>query len=110
MLAEAWWTRHPVPVDLERPCPNCESVSFENGRCSCCGRPRIQDPEYVDALESRAWDVVNAAYEHFGDELREAAPDGPQVQRAIVGLADLLRHHHYEGDGCIDDDGGANNE
>jgi hypothetical protein len=45
---------------------------------------------------------VNAAYDVYGDLRR---PDGvpDELQRAIVALADRLRHHHYEGDGCVDE-------
>ncbi len=74
----------------------------EDGRCVRCGRPVQPDVEYFDTLESLDWDVVNAAYDEYGDGLRAAAESVPSLQRVIVELANSLRHYHYDGDGCLD--------
>ena len=90
----------------KRPCPNCLSENFVDGKCARCGRPRFEDAAYLDKVETLAWATVNATYDHFGD-LRGTAPSGPELQRAILRLADRLRHYHYDGDGCLDDDESA---
>lgn len=80
----------------------CDSTVFVEGKCNRCGRARTQDSEYVDDVEGLAKEVVNAAYDYFG-ELRETATTGPELQRVIVRLADRLRQYHYDGDGCVDE-------
>jgi hypothetical protein len=79
----------------------CDSTTFVDGRCGRCGRRTVQDVEYVDDIEMLAKDVVNAAYDYFGD-LREGPSSVPELQLAIVRLADRLRQYHYDGDGCLD--------
>lgn len=83
-------------------CPNCQSAESDDGRCVRCRRPVQAGVEYFDTLESLAWDVVNAAYDEYGDGLRTAAESGPLLQRVIVELANSLHHYHYDGDGCLD--------
>lgn len=87
----------------DRPCPNCGAQDFAAGRCERCGRPRLNGGEYLDEIEALAWAVVNEAHEHYVD-LRATADSGPELQRAIVRLADRLRHYHFDGDGCVDDE------
>lgn len=86
------------------PCPNCLTDVDLEANCSRCGRPQIQDPLYVDKLEGLAWDVVNAAHGEYGEGFRRRADSGTELERSIVRLADRLKHWHYEGDGCLNDD------
>jgi hypothetical protein len=86
-----------------RACPNCEGIEFLNGACTRCGRPIQAAAEYTDELEGLAWNVVNFAHDEYGD-LRGTATNGSDLQRAIVELANALRHFHYDGDGCLDED------
>jgi hypothetical protein len=85
----------------ESACPMCESASFIGGKCERCGRPLIQDRDYVDDIEMLAKDVVDEAVDFF-DDLRGTASNGPELQRAIVRLADRLRQYHWDGDGCLE--------
>ena len=71
--------------------------------CERCGRPRVPDPEYFDAIESLAAEVVNAAYEELGDQFSLAQTGRSPIERAIIQLGIRLRHYHYEGDGCLDE-------
>ena len=80
-----------------------EGETFVDGRCDRCGRPRLEGAEYLDEIESLAATVVSEAHEYFGD-LRGTADGGPELQRAIVHLANQLRHYHFDGDGCLDGD------
>jgi hypothetical protein len=85
-----------------RRCPNCWAASFADGRCARCGRPVEEDRDYLDEVESLGWAVVGAAFDE-NPELRQHAESGTPLQRAIVELANRLRHYHYEGDGCLDE-------
>ena len=85
-------------------CPNCQSSESRVGRCLRCRRPVQPDVEDFDILESLAWDVVNAAYDEYGDELRAESESGSPLQRVIVELANSLRQYHYDGDGCLEHD------
>jgi hypothetical protein len=91
-------------ADIEvHPCPNCEGIEFLDGSCMRCGRPVQAPAEYTDELERLALEVVNLAHAEYGD-LRGSAAAGPDLQRTLVELANMLRHFHYDGDGCIDDE------
>jgi hypothetical protein len=94
-------TRHDLSVPApDRPCPNCGSNEFKDGRCARCRRPRIEEPAYLDGIESLAWQVVNAAYDEYGASAEEWP--GTPAAMAIGTLARHLRHWHYDGDGCIE--------
>jgi hypothetical protein len=79
----------------------CESTRFSDGKCERCGRSLVQDREYVDDVEMLAKDMVHEACDYF-DDLWDTAAAGPELQRAIVRLADRLRQYHWEGDGCLE--------
>ncbi|MCP4032480.1 MAG: hypothetical protein GY734_14780 [Herbaspirillum sp.] len=85
-----------------RPCSNCQGTSFVDEKCEFGGRPRVPDTEYFDAIEGLAWEVVNAAYDEFGEHFSLAETGDSPIEQAIIRLGVRLRHYHYDGDGCID--------
>jgi hypothetical protein len=67
-------------------------------------RPRLSEYEYLRQLELLATDIVNhAQHEGWLSYLPDPA-DATAVQRAVNELARQLRHHHFPGDGCLDDE------
>lgn len=85
-------------------CPSCHAEMVGDEKCARCSRPPVQDVDYVDTLETLAWAVVNAAYDEFGGDFRQSTGGGSALKRSIVQLADELKHWHYKGDGCLEED------
>ena len=65
---------------------------------------RLTDLEYLREVEALAHAVCERAFQEgwlaYTDEPADASP----LQRAINELARNLRHVHYKGDGCIEDE------
>lgn len=66
-------------------------------------RPRLSEHDYLRQIELLACDVIHHAYDEglLAEETPE--PTGP-LHRALTELAHELRHFHFDGDGCLDDD------
>ncbi|MEU8661144.1 hypothetical protein, partial [Actinoplanes philippinensis] len=64
--------------------------------------PGLNAHDYLRQVELLALDVVAAAREEgwltYGDDPAEATP----LQRSVNELARILRHHHFEDDGCVE--------
>ncbi|GAA2349410.1 hypothetical protein [Dactylosporangium salmoneum] len=66
--------------------------------------PDLSEQEYLRQIELLAIDVVDQAR---GEGWLSYQPDPDQatpLQRAVNELARQVRHHHFDGDGCLDDD------
>lgn len=63
----------------------------------------LSEPEYLRHVEHLARKVVAMAKEEgwlsHGDDPAELTP----LQQVISQLDDQIRHHHFAGDGCVDD-------
>ncbi len=66
--------------------------------------PELNVHDYLRQIELLARDVVAAAqdegWQTYGDNPTGATP----LQRAVNDLARILRHHHFEDDGCVEPD------
>ncbi|WP_449060692.1 hypothetical protein, partial [Planomonospora algeriensis] len=62
------------------------------------------EPEYLRHIEHLAREIVNAASAEgwltYADDLDGATP----LQRTVNETARQLRHHHFDGDGCLDEE------
>ncbi|WP_326783120.1 hypothetical protein [Streptomyces sp. NBC_00151] len=68
-------------------------------------RPDLTEQEYLREVERLANEVVAAA---IGEEWLSYAPDpsdATPLQRAVNALARAMRHYHFVGDGCAEEDG-----
>ena len=66
-------------------------------------QPRLSDESYLKHVEGLANVVCDAAFdEGWLTYLPDDAGQSP-LQQAINELARNLRHVHYEGDGCLDE-------
>ncbi|MFF5290094.1 hypothetical protein [Paractinoplanes globisporus] len=66
--------------------------------------PELSEQDYLRQIELLALDVVDAARGE-GRIGNDADPPGETaLQRAVNALACRLRHQHFEGDGCVEDD------
>jgi threonine synthase len=85
----------------------CRNCGFDHdrdlGQCPRCGRPVDVDREYLERIEALAKAVVATADETYGS-LLPADPDGDDLKRACGALAAELRHWHFHGDGCLEDE------
>jgi hypothetical protein len=62
------------------------------------------DEEYHAKVEALAHEVVNLAAEEGWLTYLPDDEEQTPLQQAINELARNLRHVHYEGDGCLDED------
>ncbi|GGL48382.1 hypothetical protein [Planomonospora parontospora] len=67
-------------------------------------RPDLSEPEYLRHIEHLARKIVNAASAEgwltYADDPAEATP----LQRMVNETARQLRHYHFDGDGCLDEE------
>jgi len=66
--------------------------------------PRQTELEYLKRVEELANLVCDEALEEGWLSYEPDPPDATPLQKRINELARNLRHVHYEGDGCLDDD------
>jgi hypothetical protein len=66
--------------------------------------PRRSDEDYLNRVEELAKVVCDEASEEGWLTYLPDDADQTPLQRAINELARNLRHVHYEGDGCVDED------
>jgi hypothetical protein len=70
-------------------------------------RPELSEFEYLREVEVLSREVVGAAHDEgwlgSGRLGSENAPSSP-LQGAIEKLAVIIRHYHYEDDGCLEED------
>jgi hypothetical protein len=66
--------------------------------------PRRSDEDYLNRVEELAKVVCDEASEEGWLTYPPDDADQTPLQRAINELARNLRHVHYEGDGCVDED------
>lgn len=66
--------------------------------------PRLSDEDYLKKVEELANVVCDKALEEGWLTCLPDDDDHTPLQRAINELARNLRHVHYEGDGCLDQD------
>jgi hypothetical protein len=67
-------------------------------------RPELNEHDYLRQIELLALDVVAAAREEGWQTYGDDPADATRVQRSVNELARVLRHHHFEGDGCVEED------
>lgn len=65
---------------------------------------RLTDDEYLRKVEVLAHDVCEEAAVEGWLSYEPDPPAASPIQRAVNELARNLRHVHYDGDGCLDDD------
>jgi hypothetical protein len=67
-------------------------------------RPDLSEPEYLRHIEHLAREIVNAANAEgwltYADDPDEATP----LQRMVNETARQLRHYHFDGDGCLEEE------
>src|SRR5207302_1754066 len=66
--------------------------------------PRLTDQAYLEKVEELANAVCDEASEEGWLTYLPGDSNQTPLQRAINELARNLRHVHYEGDGCLDDE------
>jgi hypothetical protein len=65
---------------------------------------RLSEDEYLRLVERLANDVVDRALEEGWLMYLPDDDDQTPLQKSINELARNLRHMHYDGDACLDDD------
>lgn len=68
------------------------------------GRNRVDDETYLRRVEELAGRVCEAALTEGWLMYLPDDSDQTPLQKAINELARNIRHVHYDGDGCMDDD------
>ena len=66
--------------------------------------PELNEQEYLRQVELLALGVVAAAQEEGWQTCREDPADATILQRSVNELARVLRHRHFEDDGCLEED------
>lgn len=66
-------------------------------------RPELNEYDYLRQIELLATDVVNHAQQEGWLSYHPDPADATAVQRAVNELARQLRHHHFPGDGCLEE-------
>jgi hypothetical protein len=66
--------------------------------------PDLNEQDYLRQIELLALDVVDAAREEGWQAYRADPADATGMQRSVNKLARTLRHHHFEDDGCVEQD------
>ena len=67
-------------------------------------RTDLSDIEYLRHIEHLAREIVNAADDEGWLTLTATSDGGTPLRRAVIETARQLRHHHFDGDGCLDED------
>jgi hypothetical protein len=58
---------------------------------------------YLRAVELRAREIVERANDEGWLSYAPDPDDATSLRRAVSQLAGILRHYHFDGDGCLDD-------
>ncbi|GIE92105.1 hypothetical protein [Actinoplanes regularis] len=66
--------------------------------------PELNEQDYLRQIELLARDVVAAAQKEGWQTYGTDPADATAMQRSVNELARLLRHRHFEGDGCVEPD------
>ncbi|GAA4983777.1 hypothetical protein HD597_009495 [Nonomuraea thailandensis] len=64
----------------------------------------LSETEYLRHIELLARDVIHAANEEGWLTYDREATAATPLHRAVNELARQIRHHHFSGDGCLEDD------
>ncbi|GAA4180398.1 hypothetical protein GCM10022252_03180 [Streptosporangium oxazolinicum] len=67
-------------------------------------RTELSDIEYLRHIEHLAREIVNTADNEGWLTLATISDEATPLQRAVIETARRLRHHHFDGDGCLDED------
>ncbi|WP_329426283.1 hypothetical protein OG339_39340 [Streptosporangium sp. NBC_01495] len=67
-------------------------------------RTDLSEIEYLRHIEHLAREIVNAADREGWLTLTAASDEATPLHRAVIETARQLRHHHFDGDGCLDED------
>jgi hypothetical protein len=87
-------------------CPNCNSSVDVDDVCQLCRRPRIlSDLAYLNEIENLVQSLVTAAFTEklLNDDYSTSLKDS-EFQMLLLNLAVTVKHFHYPGDGCINED------
>jgi hypothetical protein len=66
--------------------------------------PELTEHDYLRQIELLALDVVAAARDEGWQNDDDDPPDATRMQRSVSELARNLRHHHFDADGCVEQD------
>ncbi|QKW39374.1 hypothetical protein HUT06_39515 [Actinomadura sp. NAK00032] len=66
--------------------------------------PEMSEAEYLREVEARSRAVVNEAADEGWLAYYEEVEETNGLRRAVNELARTLRHYHYQGDGCLDEE------
>lgn len=66
--------------------------------------PRISHDEYLIKIEQLAQAVADEAFEEGWLEYDSDGSGRTALQNSIIELAQNLRHVHFAGDGCLDEE------
>lgn len=61
----------------------------------------MTDDDYLRRVEVLAHQIVERAADEAWHRLDAEPPDATPLQRAVNELARVLRHVHFDGDGCL---------
>ncbi|UBU14104.1 hypothetical protein [Nonomuraea gerenzanensis] len=64
----------------------------------------LSETEYLRHIELLARDVIDAAHEEGWLTYDRDATPATSLHRAVNELARQIRHYHFSGDGCLEDD------
>ncbi|MGJ6966248.1 hypothetical protein ACSDR0_30500 [Streptosporangium sp. G11] len=67
-------------------------------------RTDLSEIEYLRHIEHLAREIVNAADGEGWLTLTTTSDEATPLRRAVIETARQLRHHHFDGDGCLDED------
>ncbi|MFD6552371.1 hypothetical protein, partial [Streptomyces sp. NPDC058398] len=67
-------------------------------------RPDLSELDHLREIERLAGVVVGAASAECRLSYQPDADDATPLRRAVNALARGLRHYHFPGDGCLDDE------
>ncbi|MFF3323455.1 hypothetical protein [Streptomyces sp. NPDC002889] len=67
-------------------------------------RPELSELDHLREVERLAKAVTNAAFAEGWLSYEPDAEAATPLQRAVNALARELRHHHFPGDGCLDEE------
>ncbi|MFJ4536722.1 hypothetical protein ACIP39_12255 [Streptomyces tibetensis] len=67
-------------------------------------RPALTQNEYLSEVERLAREVRSAAWEEGWLCYGHDPEDATTLQRAVNALARVLQHHHFPGDGCVEEE------
>ncbi|GGL34340.1 hypothetical protein [Planomonospora parontospora] len=67
-------------------------------------RPDLSEPEYLRHIEHLAREIVNVASAEGWLTYAEDPAEATLLQRAVNETARQLRHYHFDGDGCLDEE------